>query len=72
MASPLYKAAAIVGAAEADDIGFLETPKSSLQLHVEAIKNVSEQTGIPLSRIDGIFSTGWSSELCEHLGLRPK
>ena len=71
MTSALSGAAAIVGAAEADEIGFLEEPKSSLQLHIEAIKNVSEQTGIPLS-VDGIFSTGWSSELCEHLGLKPK
>ena len=72
MTSALSGAAAIVGAAEADEIGFLEEPKSSLQLHIEAIKNVSEQTGIPLSKVDGIFSTGWSSELCEHLGLKPK
>ena len=72
MASKLSRAAAIVGAAEANQIGFLKEPKSSLQLHVEAIKNVSEQTGIPISRIDGIFSTGWSSELCEHLGMTPK
>jgi acetyl-CoA acetyltransferase len=72
MASRLSRAAAIVGAAEANQIGFLKEPKSSLQLHIEAIKNVSEQTGIPISRIDGIFSTGWSSELCEHLGITPK
>ena len=72
MPGQLYKAAAIVGAAEADEIGFLENPKSSLQLHIEAIKNVSEQTGIALSQIEGIFSTGWSSELCEHLGITPK
>jgi acetyl-CoA acetyltransferase len=71
MPGPLYKAAAIVGAAEANDIGFLKEPKSSLQLHIEAIKNVSEQTGIPISKIDGVFSAGWSSELCEHLGIHP-
>ncbi len=72
MPGPLYKAAAIVGAAEANEIGFLEEPKSSLQLHIEAIKNVSEQTGIPISKIDEVFSTGWTSELCEHLGIHPK
>jgi acetyl-CoA acetyltransferase len=72
MPGQLYKAAAIVGAAEANEIGFLKEPKSSLQLHIEAIKNVSEQTGIPISQIDGVFSTGWSSELCEHLGIHPK
>ena len=41
-------------------------------MHIEAIRNVSEQTGIPISAIEGVFSTGWSSELCEHLGIRPK
>ena len=68
----LSKAAAIVGAAEAVEIGYPEEPITSLQLHIEAIKAVSEQTGIPISAIDGIFSTGWSSELAEHLGIHPK
>ncbi|TNF86978.1 MAG: thiolase, partial [Gammaproteobacteria bacterium] len=72
MAADLSRAAAIVGAAEANEIGFLEEPVTSLQLHIEAIKNVSEQTGIPISRIEGVFSTGWSTELCEHLGITPK
>ncbi len=72
MPGQLYKAAAIVGAAEANQIGFLETPITALQLHIEAIKNLSDQTGIPISKIDGVFSTGWSTELCEHLGITPK
>ncbi len=72
MPAAISKAAAIVGAAEANEIGYSKTPKTSLQLHIEAIKNVSEQTGIPISRIDGVFSAGWSSELAEHLGLHPK
>jgi acetyl-CoA acetyltransferase len=72
MPAAISRAAAIVGAAEANEIGFLKEPKSSLQLHIEAIKNVSEQTGVALSEIEGIFSTGWSSELVEHLGLTPK
>ena len=72
MPGALNKSAAIVGAAEADEIGFLETPKTALQLHIEAIKNVSTQTGIPISKIEGVFSTGWSTELCEHLGITPK
>jgi acetyl-CoA acetyltransferase len=72
MPGALSKAAAIVGAAEANEIGYPETPKTSLQLHIEAIKNVSDQTRIPISRIDGIFSANWSSELAEHLGLHPK
>lgn len=72
MPAALSRAAAIVGAAEANEIGFLEEPVTALQLHIEAIKNVSEQTGIPISRIEGVFSTGWSTELCEHLGITPK
>ncbi len=70
--SGLSKSAAIVGAAEAIEIGYPEEPITSLQLHIEAIKAVSDQTGIPISAIDGIFSTGWSSELAEHLGIHPK
>jgi acetyl-CoA acetyltransferase len=27
---------------------------------------------VPISKIEGVFSTGWSSELCEHLGIKPK
>jgi len=68
----LCKAAAIVGAAEAVEIGYPEEPITSLQLHIEAIKAVSDQTGIPISDIEGVFSTGWSSELAEHLGIHPK
>lgn len=72
MTSRLSNAAAIVGAAEAKEIGYPDQPKSSLALHIEAIEAVSAQTGIPISRIDGIFSAGWSSELAEHLGLHPR
>jgi acetyl-CoA acetyltransferase len=72
MPGALYRSAAIVGAAEANQIGFLKEPVTALQLHIEAIKNLSDQTGIPISRIDGVFSTGWTTELCEHLGIRPK
>ena len=72
MAGKLSRAAAIVGAAEANEIGFSQTPITALQLHIEAIKNLSDQTGVPISKIEGVFSTGWSSELCEHLGITPK
>jgi acetyl-CoA acetyltransferase len=72
MPGTLSKSAAIGGAAEANQIGFLKEPVTALQLHIEAIKNLSDSTGLPISRIEGVFSTGWSSELCEHLGIRPK
>ena len=71
----LSKAAAIVGAAESNEIGYPEErgPKvSSLEHHIQAIKNVSDYTGIPISDIQGVFSAGWSSELAEHLGLKPR
>ena len=66
------KAAAIIGAAEANDIGYPQTPKSSLTLHIEAINNVCDSTGIPIAAIDGIFSAGWSPQIAEYLGLHPK
>ena len=72
MPHSLFKAAAIAGAAEANRIGFLEEPVTSLQLHIEAIKNLSDETGVPISRIDGVFSAGWSPELAEHLKIKPK
>ena len=72
MVSSVSRAAAIVGAAESNEIGYPEVPKTSLELHIEAIKNVSDQTGIPISAIEGIFSTSMSSEIAEHLGLHPK
>jgi acetyl-CoA acetyltransferase len=71
MPGELSRAAAIVGAAEANEIGYPETPKTAMQLHIEAIKNVSDQTGIPISKIDGVFSAGFSSAIAEHLGLHP-
>ena len=75
MAANLKNAAAIVGAAESNEIGYPEErgPKvTSLQHHIEAIKNVSDLTGIPISDIEGVFSTGWSQQLAEHLGIRPQ
>jgi len=72
MKADLSGSAAIVGAAECLEIGYPEVPKTALQLHLEAIKAVSDQTGIPISSIDGIFSTGSSTELAEHLGIHPR
>jgi acetyl-CoA acetyltransferase len=71
MPGELSRAAAIIGAAEADWIGYPAEPKTAMQLHISAIKNVSKQTGIPISMIDGIFSAGFSSAIAEHLGLHP-
>lgn len=83
MASNLSGIAAIVGATESNKIGYPDggpdvppdqrgEKVTSLQHHIEACYNVSAYTGIPLSDIDGVFSAGWTSELCEHMGLHPK
>ena len=67
MAANLKNAAAIVGAAESNVIGYpMElTGKrvTSLQHHIEAIRNVCDLTGSPIAEIQGIFSAGWSGEL---------
>ena len=76
MAANLKNAAAIVGAAESNVIGYpMELTGervTSLQHHIQAIKNVSEQTGIPIADIQGVFAAGWSGELAEHLGIQPR
>ncbi len=72
MPGELSKSAAIVGAAEADFIGYPETPKSAMRLHIEAIKNVTTQTGIPISSIEGVFGAGTASQVSEYLGIHPK
>lgn len=68
----LSRSAAIIGAAEANEIGYPTEPRTGLELHMEAIYNVCEQTGVPISDIDAVFSAGQSSEIAEHLGIHPK
>ena len=65
-------AAAIVGAAESNKIGFIEEGTTATRLHLEAISNVCKQTGISPSEIDGVFSAGFSPQLAEHLGIHPR
>jgi acetyl-CoA acetyltransferase len=72
----LYKAVAIVGADESDEIGIVPH-KSTLQLHAEAARNALEDSGIELSEVDGLFSAGsagWSPtlQIAEYLGIQPK
>ena len=54
----ISRAAAIVGAAESDEMGYLENRKSDLQLHVEASYNALEDAGLKKSDVDAIFSSG--------------
>ncbi|MEE8421162.1 MAG: thiolase, partial [Dehalococcoidia bacterium] len=73
MPSNPSKEAAIVAAAEADEIGYLDdNPKTSMMLHVEAIKNVTRQAGIKISDIEAIASPGVAGSVAEYLGLDPK
>lgn len=65
-------AAAIVGAAESHKIGYIEEGTTATLLHIEAIMNVCKQTGIHPSEIEGVFSTGFSPQIAEHLGIHPK
>ena len=76
MPHPLRRAAALVGAGESDEIGFIEG-KSSLQLHAEAVRNAVRDAGVRWEEIDGIFATGGSGRfpaaaLAEYLGIRPR
>ena len=65
-------AAAIVGAAESNKIGYIEEGTTATRLHLEAINNVCKQTGIKPSEIEGVFSAGFSHQIAEHLGIHPK
>ena len=72
MPSNPSRCAAIVGASESNKIGYIEEGTTATLLHIEAIANVCAQTGIKPSEIDGIFSSGFSPQLAEHLGIHPK
>lgn len=66
---------AIVGAAEADELGVLPH-KSSVQLHAEAAANALASAGLALADVDALFTCGVdfmpSLLVSEYLGLRPK
>ncbi|HET9476203.1 MAG TPA: acetyl-CoA acetyltransferase [Dehalococcoidia bacterium] len=72
--SALFKTVAIVGADESDEIGIVPH-KSTLQHHAEAARNALDDAGIPLSEVDGLFTSGpgWSPSLqvAEYLGIQP-
>ena len=65
-------AAAIVGAAESDKIGYIEEGTTNQILHIQAISNVCDQVGIRPSEIEGVFSVGYSTNIAEYLGIHPK
>ncbi len=82
MPSNPSKAAAIIAAAEADEIGYLSSPppdtrggdqpKTAMMLHVEAIRNVCAQAGIAVSEIEAVFSPGVANSIAEYMGIDPK
>ena len=65
-------AAAIVGAAESNKIGYIEEGATNFTLFIEAIKNVCDQVGIKPSDIEGIAAPGVANQLAEYLHIRPK
>src|SRR5688572_22093573 len=72
MANNPSKEAAIVAAAEADEIGYLESPKTDMMLGVEAIYNVCREAGISTKEIEGIANPGGANAYAEYLGIVPK
>lgn len=65
-------AAAIVGAAESDKIGYIEEGTTNDILFIQAIKNVCDQVGIRPSEIQGIAAPTSAAFLAEYLGIHPK
>ena len=67
--------AAIVGAAEADEIGVLPH-KSAVQLHAEAAANALAHAGLTLRDVDALFTCGLdfmpSLMVAEYLGVQPR
>ncbi|HET8559613.1 MAG TPA: acetyl-CoA acetyltransferase [Marmoricola sp.] len=66
---------AIVGAAEADEIGVVPG-KSSVQMHAEAAANALASANLSLGEVDALFTCGLdfmpSLLVSEYLGLRPR
>ncbi len=70
------RAAALVGAGEADKIGYVPE-KTSLMLHAEAIRNAAADAGIQIKDIEAVFAAGGvggmtAPSLAEYLGIKPK
>ena len=64
--------AAIVGAAETDEVGVLPD-RSVLQLHAESALRAVADAGLKLSDIDGLATAGTSpAQLSEYFGIAPR
>lgn len=66
---------AIVGAAEADEIGIVPG-KNAMQMHAEAAANALAHAGISLREVDALFTCGVdyapSLMVAEYLGIQPR
>ena len=66
---------AVVGAAEADEIGVVPH-KSAVQMHAEAAANALAHANLSLTAVDALFTCGLdfmpSLLVAEYLGLRPR
>lgn len=67
----LSRSVAIVGVAESDEIGRVES-KSSLQHHAEAAYNALDDAGLSIRDVDGLLTAGFSTlTIAEYLGIQP-
>ena len=63
--------AAVVGAAECDEIGLIPG-KTTMQLQAEAALNALADAGLTLRDVDGLFTAGFrTTEVAEYLGIQP-
>ena len=70
MSTPLRMTAAIVGAAETEELGVIPD-KSGLQLHADAAILALEDAGIEKSEVDAILTAGSPSQIAEYLQIEP-
>lgn len=70
MTSDLRMAAAIIGAAETEELGVIPD-KSALQLHADAAIRAIADAGVAKSEIDGVFTAGSPPQIAEYLQLEP-
>ncbi|MEX1254152.1 MAG: thiolase [Dehalococcoidia bacterium] len=63
-------AAAIVGAAETEELGVIPD-KSALQLHADGAIRALADAGIDKSEVDGVLTAGSPSQIAEYLQLEP-
>ena len=70
MSHPLRMAAAIVGAAETEELGIIPD-QSALQLHADAAIRALADAGIDKSEVDAVLTAGSPSQIAEYLQIEP-